>query len=493
MSLTRRNLLAGIAASLPLAAEARIAAAPRPRLRPTGLRAPGTPPGPEQILSESGLSQVTGFALRDLETGRAVEQYRPDAALPPASVTKAVTALYALSALGPEYVFRTAVAISGPVVDGRVQGDLYLIGGGDPQLDTDGLASLAEQTRAAGITGVNGRAYVVASALPYAPSIDPSQPSYVGYNPAISGLNLNFNRVHFEWKPNGGDFSTRLSARTAHHDPVVQSVEMRIEDRGAPVFDYASADGRDLWSVSRRALGKGGARWLPVRAPRNYAAEVFRTVAEGHSLRLPPFESIAVAPRGLTPVASTESAALKPMLRAMLKYSTNLTAEVAGLRASQALALPADSLAASARSMTDWLRRDYALSRATFVNHSGLSDQTRICADEMVQVLDIAASGPLPELMKAYPLRDKARRETAWDECIVSAKTGTLNFTRGLSGYLTGINGKRFAFAIFSADLDARARAGAAETPRGARSWMGRARVQELELLRRWASLYGAA
>jgi D-alanyl-D-alanine carboxypeptidase/D-alanyl-D-alanine-endopeptidase (penicillin-binding protein 4) len=197
-------------------------------------------------------------------------------------------------------------------------------------------------------------------------------------------------------------------------------------------------------------------------------------------------------PKGATLVATVESAPLDRIAAAMLKYSTNLTAEVIGLRAHQALGGQPGDIAASAKAMTEWLRGRYGLGKARFVNHSGLSDATRISSDEMTQVFDIAASGPLPGLLKDIPLKDAEGKQVDIGGCKVAAKTGTLNFTRGLGGYLIGGNGRRLAFTILCADLEARARVSSGvERPKGARRWVGTARRQEMALLRRWATLYG--
>ena len=77
--------------------------------------------------------------------------------LPPASVTKALTALYGIQTLGAQFQFRTQLIATGPVQNGRLQGDLVLLGTGDPQMDTDTLVKLAAALKATGIREVSGR------------------------------------------------------------------------------------------------------------------------------------------------------------------------------------------------------------------------------------------------------------------------------------------------------------------------------------------------
>lgn len=109
-------------------------------------------------------SQVGVFAVRmDGDTLAALESRRR---FVPASNVKLLTTGLALHALGSDYRFETKLAYSGEIEDGRLKGDLYLLGGGDPT--TGSRAELAEPLSAlhaewmrllseAGIRSIEGR------------------------------------------------------------------------------------------------------------------------------------------------------------------------------------------------------------------------------------------------------------------------------------------------------------------------------------------------
>ena len=74
------------------------------------------------------------------DKGRPVVTVNPDLPLAPASVTKLFTATALLEHFGPDHTLRTVLAADRPPVDGVIDGDLYLVGGGDPLWATPGYA-----------------------------------------------------------------------------------------------------------------------------------------------------------------------------------------------------------------------------------------------------------------------------------------------------------------------------------------------------------------
>lgn len=435
------------------------------------------------ILKGMGLGGVSGFALADVQTGLVLDAFAPHRVLPPASVAKVVTALFALDRLGPSFQFETRFLATGPVDGGVLRGDLILEGGGDPTFDTDALGSMIGALAAGGVRKVEGRFLVAHGALPSLARIEPDQPEQAAYNPAITGASLNFNRVHLTWKPGAKGPKFGFAAPGIRHAADVPGFSAEV---AGSVPRHRWQDETEVWSFPAHSVGGRGGVWLPVRAPAGYAGNTARALARQAGIEVPEPELVTVAPpaRGLTHHASTP---LEPMMRGMLRYSTNLTAEAAGLRAATVAGRPPDDLGASGAMMGEWAERTYgARGYSVFANHSGLSTRSQISAANLVRML--AAEKPrMSQLMREHPFRDN--RGSAPKGVSVVAKTGTMYFVSALAGYLQGSGGRSLAFAILSADLGAREQISNTSfaRPPGARSWATAARSQQAALLRLWA------
>jgi len=217
---------------------------PRPIAR-NGSRPVSAAPSAEHLIDQAKLTGKVSYFVADARTGKVLEERDGSTDLPPASVTKAITALYALEKLGSGYRYKTRLFVNGTVRNGHLQGDLILAGGGDPTLDTDALGDMAARLRAAGVTKVTGKFLVYGGALPNIEEIDQGQPVHVGYNPAISGLNLNFNRVHFEWKRQAGQYKLTMDARAKRFAPQVGIAKMRVVERSLPIYTYSQKGSSD--------------------------------------------------------------------------------------------------------------------------------------------------------------------------------------------------------------------------------------------------------
>ena len=471
-----------------------MAAGPKKTLAPAELK---SVPG-KTIRADLGLTGVSGWILVDLTTGKVVDQHNADRVFVPASVAKLPTAAFVLDALGPGYRFETRVKATGKVAKGRVKGTLVLEGGGDPELDTDALGSIAKQLKAKGITRVDGAFLVDGSALPQLREIEPNQGVDASYNASISGLNLNFNRVHVKWDARKGRNVLSVEAEAKELSPKVSRIRVSLADgKGLPLFSLKMSAGRENWLMARRAFRGRAARWLPVKQPEAYAAEVFRTVCATVGVKLPK-PGAGKLPGKARVLLTHKSRPVASILRDMLRFSTNITAEVTGSAATRTIGIAAGSLKDSAEVMNAWAASVAGFKIGDpgfrFANHSGLSLNSRVSPRRMVELLvalgkrapDAGAAHPrLPGGIAGYLRRHNVAAKDVpldYDRLAVVAKTGTMSYVRGLAGYFATPGGRKFAFVIFSNDLDRRG----SGAQRVNKRWMGRAKGFERALIRSW-------
>ncbi|MGV8986462.1 MAG: D-alanyl-D-alanine carboxypeptidase/D-alanyl-D-alanine endopeptidase [Cypionkella sp.] len=478
---TRRTMLGGLASTLALPALAKTQKTVKPVARPAG------PASSADLVAAARLTGGSSYCVAEVATGRILESFNADTSVPPASVAKTITSLYALDHLGADHSFATRILASGPVTKGRLDGDLILAGGGDPTLDTDKLGDMVAALARTGLRQVNGRFLVYAGALPSFERITDEQPVQVGYDPGLSGLSLNFNRVNFEWAKGGA--AAQMTARGERYVPVVQGIKMVIADRDVPTFTYSDAKGSERWTVARTALTKQGSRWLPVRHVAPYVAEVFVNLCGAQGIAVPNGQMITALPAGAAELVTLPSARLSGILRDMLKYSTNITAETMGLSASGA-----QTLRSSAATMQAWAQDTLGLS-AQFVDHSGLGEDSRVTAMGMMQALMAGEKRPsgagLRAILREIGVKGEDGKPVKGGATRVYAKSGTLNFVSGLAGFIEPSSGRDLCFAIFSADTARREAIPVAqrERPPGERAWVGRARGLQANLLSHWAGM----
>jgi D-alanyl-D-alanine carboxypeptidase/D-alanyl-D-alanine-endopeptidase (penicillin-binding protein 4) len=127
----------------------------------------------DKLLNNSLLRGASWSILAiDLETGRILLSRTPERTLIPGSGMKLLITACALETLGPEYRTYTTVGYTGEIAsDGTLNGDLVVVGAGDPTLasryrktgvilrpaDTlDTFTAWADSLRAKGITRING-------------------------------------------------------------------------------------------------------------------------------------------------------------------------------------------------------------------------------------------------------------------------------------------------------------------------------------------------
>jgi D-alanyl-D-alanine carboxypeptidase/D-alanyl-D-alanine-endopeptidase (penicillin-binding protein 4) len=467
---------------------------------------PTSPPVHQVSVSRYGFAdEDVGYLLFRLSDGRTVEAHRPDEPRIPASTTKVVTTVAALQVLGADHRFNTTLLSTGEIREGALSGDLYLRGGGDPTLSTDDLRDLTTALRQAGVKRITGNFFYDDSLLPTTREIEPKQPVAVSYNPGLSALSVNYNRIFLRWnrKQKSRTLATSIFSPADGGPIPVKAITTGILPTGFDKRIVFLPDGAgattDRWLLSP-SLPPRGTIDLPVRNnPGHITALLFRTLCQQRGLDLPPPQRGNV-PTHARLLYTHSSAPLPEIITKVLRYSNNLAAELVGQATTYQLNNRPSSILESAAALTQWYRRtlsqiDWAGFQA--MNHSGLSSATRHTPQQLAEILRYAWRTPLggarfPELL---PPPHWGKDDEPIQE-LVKAKSGTMSYADGLVGYLTTRRGQQLGFVILLTDFDKRAALDAAfdvrimDSSPAAQAWTSRAKTFEKALIARWIMQY---
>lgn len=444
-----------------------------------------------------------GYLVFDPTTGEILAAQQPDTPRIPASTTKTATMLAALQILGQDYRFETPLLVSGEVREGVLRGNLYLRGGGDPTLTTDDLREFVTALRGAGISRVAGSFLFDDTLLARTTQIDARQPLAVSYNPGVSALTLNYNRVLLRWQrePHTAAFVTSVLSPAAGGLVAVDAIETGSLPNGFDERVKFLHDARalDRWFLSPQ-LSARGEEMLPVKiAPGRIAALVFQSLCRQQGIELPPPQA-GVVPSAARVLSVHHSEPLAHIATGVLRYSNNLAAELIGQMAARRLQGRTDSLRDSATRLAEWYH--HLLPQTDWqgfisVNHSGLTSVSRHSPRQMAAILRSGWLRPshearignlLPPLSWSRPDRETEAR--------VRAKSGTMSYADGLVGFLTTASNRQLGFVVLITDFAQRAALDAAFDPRisdpppAARAWTERAKDLERVLIRTWILHY---
>lgn len=428
-----------------------------------GALAAALPPAVTTALVQAGIP-VEAVALRveAVEAGQGpVLAWQDGTAFNPASVMKLATAYAALKALGPGHTWETRLGWARWPVAGRLDGNLYLAGSGDPVLGYERLWTLLRQARALGIDTIEGDLVWDGGAWQL-PDFDPGafdgQPLRP-YNSGPGALTLNFNALRLTLVPRPGSDEAVVLA-----DPPLAGFSS-----SARVALVAGACGRWQQGLSARMVDERltvegrfpracGARdwhvapWPAARFNTALIAALWRELGG----RLTGRVRAGQVPEGVSFPLSSVSPPLADVVRDMNKWSNNLIARqlLASLGARMPLAA-ADTVNAGRDALTRTLAADgIDVSVLVLENGAGLSRVERISARALTQLLRAAwASGFMPEFLAALPvagvdgtawrrLRDSGARGRA------RIKTGTLDGVSAMAGYVQDAGGRWWAVAM---------------------------------------------
>jgi serine-type D-Ala-D-Ala carboxypeptidase/endopeptidase (penicillin-binding protein 4) len=370
--------------------------------------APQVVPNPTAVANKiraikvSGMTSSYSGAVVEVGTGKVLYAHNSRSPQIPASTMKLLTATAALSILGPDHTFKTAVV-------SPQRGQIILVGGGDPYLA--GKAS-TDYPRRATITGL---ARATAAKLKQ----DKITRVSVGYDASLfSGPAWNP-----RWPSSYGHSVSRTSAL------VVDEGRVGAISPGPRHNDPA----KGAATAFSAALSKQGIKVTTTQRAR--------------------------APKSAPVVSSASSMRLERIVEHVLMVSDNDGAEVL-FRQAAIGAGKAGSIAEASQVVRSELTKLGIWGPGMTINDgSGLARQTKVPADAMVKMLRLAAGKQHPELravVTGLPVAgvEGSLRIRYFDDQslagrgVVRGKTGTLNKVRARAGLVRATDGSLLVYAF---------------------------------------------
>lgn len=424
----------------------------------------------------------------DATTREVLYAHRPHMRLLPASTLKVVSTAAALSALGADARFRTAVAVEGVQQEGLLEGDVVLTASGDPSLGSWRFPETAAQCDqvadalvARGVREWRGSVRVRGAEPwlegPLGPGWAWDDAAYA-YGAAPSA---------FVFRENVVDLTlTRPEGAACPEAPVVQVtpplagfeatvvVDAAAERAGLScVRDGSPARVRCVWRSTPEGCPRSAALRLAVDAPGGMlAACIDEALARRGVAHLPgPLawgeEGAATAPLlgppAEEPLGELVSPPLAELVRATNKESLNLYAERLGMAFARARTGSDGFLALRTALSAELARRGVAPRDLRPVDGSGLSRNNLATARGLVQVLLTSLAEPYAEtLVESLPVAGvdgtlKARPLSPLARGRVRAKTGSMSNQRAYLGIAERPGDPvhpRVVFALLLSNLD---------------------------------------
>jgi D-alanyl-D-alanine carboxypeptidase/D-alanyl-D-alanine-endopeptidase (penicillin-binding protein 4) len=420
----------------------------------------------DHILGDKGLRGAEiGIAIRSMDADKTLYAKNPSQLLTPASTTKLFSTFAAFYTLGNGYNVPTSVYTDVENVEnGVVNGNLYLVGGGDPLLTTADIEQLAEQVRNLGIKKVTGSIYGDASYFDdvtdrYKYSGDKDEVQSVS---PISALSLNRNEVTIVIT-SGATAGERVRVQTIPVSDAFTFVVNATVKGGrkarsnVSVRQSTAANGKQTFTISGTLPPRKTVSYnYIVSNPALVAAGVLYSRLESSGIKIAGKPDVRPAPASKSHVLTAFYRPLGDIAAYVNKHSDNFGAEHIFKMVGGTVHEENKNTAVAARQLmkSSFTKCDIPFQNCTLNDGSGLSRRNLVSPVALVTLLEQAWKLPFGQtFVNSFAVAGvdgtlRRRMKGTRAEGNLIAKTGTLRNVSALAGYVTTLDGEQLAFSL---------------------------------------------
>lgn len=372
----------------------------------------------------------------------------------PASLTKILTALVAFENIPRNHKFITEFKALKTPQSGVLEGNLYLVGSGDPSFVTEKLWLLVHDLSRLQIQTIKGD-LVYDDTIFDSIKFSDTRSVYDdrAYSAPTSGLTLNWNSLWVRV------FPTKLKQKSrVYLDPPDSTVRIKNRSRTSKKKTHLSVDRSTSSGVDRVTVKGKIALSDEYSVYRNHTHPSERTALQAFNfLKSKGIKIKGQVVSGKTPhsaiqLAKSESVSVENIIKMMMKFSNNLISEML-VKYIHHLKFQEPGNVEKGMNIFRETLKQHTDQKFTLVSPSGLTSKNKLRADMLTNLLAKMAYHPTygPEFLASFPLSGidgtlEKRIKGALGR--VRAKTGMINGVMGLSGYIYSQNGNTYAFTF---------------------------------------------
>ena len=426
----------------------------------------------DSILADTAFTGTSySFCFADAVTGEIIFSHDAERNLSSASVMKLYPTSVALSLLGPCYRYATTLCLAGEFNSkkGVLDGDVIIIGGGDPALGSeyfsehygDVVGTWVKALRNAGVRRIKGRVAAAESIYDFNPAPDGWAWGDLGYSYGAGVYDINFN---------DNKYRIFVTGKSEGEPAVIDSAE--IYGRGIKLTGSLISSGRSNRSDIYTAPYSSSAT-LTGTVPADSSISMRTSIpdpplalvrmldeamrSEGIDITQKPVsDRVSLDGKRTLIISVTDSPPLAEIIKVTNNESVNMYAEAIRKHLGYELLGKGTFSAGSAviRHFLDSIGCEP--DKAVILDGSGLSSNNNISALMTVKLLvhmhnstvaepfiSSLPMGAVSGTMKNYFLDDVFKER-------VVAKTGTITSAKSFAGYFTTNSGRRIAFTTFA-------------------------------------------
>lgn len=414
-----------------------------------------------EITIPDSLENKVAVSVVNLDQNKPVYSYHADKPMLLASNMKVVTSYVALKKLGWDFNWHTKIAYSGNVENTILNGNIYIIGGGDPFLNTatinDMIQSFKNDT---GINTVSGKIILDNSIFNSKPKNSELHPEpYAMYSVEPDGLLIDNDLTLVGIKIKNGKISLvkppTLGLKLQNN---LKYLAGKSSCKNANDYVTIKKIAKNTLSLSGSLPQKCNKKEIGIylRDDFSYDKKIIAKSLANIGIKYDSIES-GVAPADTNIVIIHNSESINTLLPIMNQMSNNTYAKTLFMSLGAFKTNNSDTYINSVNEYKRTIAATFDFSELTPENGAGLSRHEKLSAKHMTQLLEtIYSSSDYQKFRLSLPTPGESgtlENDFRSYHNQLYVKTGTLDDVKAYSGYFTSNNGQTYAISIIANDI----------------------------------------